>query len=157
MRRVLFFATCAMMMCTGASMAKKACGIGDVGSCASPQKGVNYSDFGVDWNLTCDIYNEQGRLLDVPVSGIAMCVSPMILEGDLDNLSSVLFEDSVADNRICVCKVTSPVVTSWVAPFARSVQTSSDNGVSCMQSCSKYCVYLLNGYKEYVFGHQISD
>ena len=157
MRRVLFFATCAMIMCTGASMAKKACGIVQVDSCASPQKGVNFSDYGVDWNSTCDMYNEQEELLDVPVSGIAMCVSPVSLEGDLDNLSSVLFEDSVDDNRICVCKVTSPVVTSWVAPFARSLQSSSDAGVQCMQLCSRYCVSLLNLDEGYVFGHQISD
>lgn len=157
MRRVLFFATCAMIMCTGASMAKKACGIVDVASCASPQNGVNYSDFGVDWNLTCDMYNERAELLDVPVSGIAMCVSPMTLGGDLYNLSSVLFEDSVDDNKICVCKVTSPIVTSWVAPYAQGIQGLSDTGRTCRQYCSRYCVYLLQSDKSYVFMQQISD
>lgn len=157
MRRVLFFATCAMIMCTGASMAKQACGIVDVGSCASPQQGVNFSGFGVDWNLTCNMYNERAELLDVPVSGIAMCVSPMTLEGDLDNLSSVLFEDSVDDNKICVCKVTSPVVTSWIAPFAKGLVNSSDTAESCRQNCSRYCALLLRSEKNYVFEHQISD
>ena len=111
---------------TGAHAVTKCVALNSSTTCTSNYSAYQYH---TDWAATCTTNG-----VSTPISGIGVCSST---SGSSTGQTATELDTSstIANNKYCWCKMTSPAVSRWVFP---NVQAEADY---CAQNCAFHCAH----------------
>lgn len=164
MKKILFLFVCSVLVCDIAHSAYEKCvpsngAVGMAKPCSVDIPALNSTE----WSGTC---------AGAPVSGVAVCVSELTgTQNVYGGYPNAVFSSTVANNKNCACKLTSPAVSYYAAGTAAvlSAVTSVvggtiNNASSCLQRCARVCAAAMSsslapaaGFRAAMFNSSLSQ